>query len=58
MNVVLILKDLATLLFSKNEVNSAIHHQFFFQDIFDLLNFLDLVKVYRHLKLLVISSFD
>ena len=57
-DVVLILKDLATLLFSKDEVDSAVHHKLFFQDIFDLFNFLNLIEVDRHLKLLVISTFD
>ena len=58
MNVVLILKNLATLLFTKDKVNSTVHDQLLFQDIFDLFDFLYLVKVYRHFKLLVISTFD
>ena len=58
MDIVLILKDLAALLFSKNKVYTAVHHKLFFQDILDLFNFLNLVEVYRHFKLLVISSFD
>ena len=57
-DVVLILEDLAALLFSKNEIDSAVHHKLFFQDIFDLFNFLNLIEVNRHLKLLVISTFD
>ena len=52
------IKKLSALLLVQNKVNSHVHYQLTFQNIFDLFNLWDLVEVDGHLELLVVAALN
>lgn len=57
-DIFLVFEDLTTLLLSQNQVDTAVHHELFLQNLLDLLDFLDLVEIDGHLELLVVTAFN
>ena len=51
-------EDLATGLFTQDQVDAHIHHQLFLQDLFYLLHCHNLIEVNWHFKLLVVAALD
>lgn len=58
MDVFLLLEYLATLLLSENQIDSTVHDKLFLENLLYLINFLDLIEIYRHLELLIVATFD
>ena len=58
MDVFWLLEYLATLLLTENQIDSIVHDKLFLENLLYLINFLDLIKIYRHLKLLIVASFN
>ena len=58
MDVTYLGEDLATGLFTQDQVDAHIHHQLFLQDLFYLLHCSNLIEVNWHFKLLVVTALD
>lgn len=58
MNILNLLQQLATLFLVQHEVDAHVHDELALQDLLYFIDVGDLVKVDRHLKLLVVTAFD